>query len=318
MEKPTCKGRTKAVKKKFIEAEQPPSVQSRAKQGRLKSEFGLGPSLARILIILIVLSGPLYAESDPPLMQQILSGVPEADREVLVNDGELIRFQHGGFSATLMPNIGLGRLVAASLQNQKFSLGLEGLFFMPVSDLPNTWTSVPERERTLILYNILRSVSTLTGLEYYSASRKKMRLLFEESWVIANPKIPGEPLADPVLEALPEGPVFINDTMFIHQKDKSFASNESRMLSRARKDALSTTIINLTPLRYWGVFRIVQPEAMQTHLLAVPLQEGLLVYGVIAAETVDSKMFMAKAEASFTNRVKALAGWYMDRLREEF
>ena len=226
-----------------------------------------------ILLILMTLTSPVFGQSEPPSLTQVLAGVPAASRDELVADGSLIRFQHGGFSAELMPDVGLGRLADGKLQSKTLTLGLEGLFFMSVADLPDDWAIVPAREKALILYNILCSVNTLTGLEYYSASRKKMRLLFEESWVIADPDRPREALPDPLLEALPD-PVFINKTVFIHQKDKSFASNESRLTNRAREDAFSTSIINLTPLRYWGIFRVVQPESMQTHLVVVPVREA--------------------------------------------
>ena len=57
---------------------------------------------------------------------------------------------------------------------------------------------------------------------------------------------------------------------------------------------------------------------MQIHLIVVPVEEGLLMYGTISAKTLNVKAFLDRARDSFTNRVIALTGWYRARLDEEF
>ena len=167
-------------------------------------------------------------------------------------------------------------------------------------------------ERSLILYNILRSVSTLEGLEYFSASRGEMRLLFEESWAVAGLDS-DDPLPDPLVAAIPE-----EDSFLVHQKDKSFGKNLQEMTFRTRPDVFAVSIINQTPMRYMGLFKVVDPGNMQSHLIVVPVREGLLIYGTMSGRTREVKAFMDRARNSFTNRVIALTGWYRQRLTEEF
>jgi hypothetical protein len=57
---------------------------------------------------------------------------------------------------------------------------------------------------------------------------------------------------------------------------------------------------------------------MQIHLIVVPVEEGLLLYGTMSAKTLNVKAFHDRARNSFTNRVIALTGWYGTRLDEEF
>jgi hypothetical protein len=256
-------------------------------------------------------SAPSPAESAPAL-DDVLAALPAGDRAALLKDGELLKFHPEGVRPELLPETALTAAVARRIVEGELTIGIEGLFFTPAEELPASWALMDRDARELVLYNILRSVSTLQGLEYYSASRGEMRLLFEESWVIADPRSRGA-LPDPVVDRVPP-----EDVIFIHQKDKSFGSNESRMTFRAVPGAIWADIANLTPMRYMGIFRVADPENMQIHLISVPVREGLLVYGTMSARTRDVKAFADRARSSFTNRVIALTQWYRTRIGEEF
>jgi hypothetical protein len=49
---------------------------------------------------------------------------------------------------------------------------------------------------------------------------------------------------------------------------------------------------------------------MQIHLVIIPTDEGILFYGVTAADALNVSAFRKKANNSFYNRVKALYQWY--------
>ncbi len=248
-----------------------------------------------------------------PNLNDVLPSISEADRASLLSDGELLRFHPDGVSPGLLPNTDLTAGIARQIIAGDLNIGIEGLFFTGAGDLPSGYTNMTATDRELILYNIFRSVSTLQGLEYYSASRDEMRLLFEESWVIADVKKTKEALPDPLVNSIPG-----EETILIHQKDKSFGSNQSEMTFRSVSDAMAADLINISTMRYKGIFRVVDPENMQIHLIVVPVEEGLLMYGTMSAQTRNVKAFIDRARNSFTNRVIALTGWYKTRLVEEF
>jgi hypothetical protein len=265
-----------------------------------------------IIAILVSLTAlPLAAQQ--PSLDDVLPSISAADRSSLLTDGELLRFHADGMSPGLLPNTSLTATVARRLISGDLNIGIEGLFFTSADVLPSLFKSMPADERELILYNILRSVSTLQGLEYYSASRGEMRLLFEESWAISDPKNSKEALADPLVTAIPP-----RDSFFIHQKDKSFGNNQSEMTFLAGSDVFASDVINLSTMRYKGIIKVVDPGNMQVHLIVVPVEEGLLMYGTMSAQTRNVKSFIDRARDSFTNRVIALTGWYRARLEEEF
>ena len=266
-----------------------------------------------IITFIVLAAAVLNAHAEPPSLQDLLPALSSEDTQTLLGDGKLLRFHPDGMSPGLLPNTALTAAAARQLIAGDLNLGIEGLFFTPIEELPEGYASASDKERTLKLYNILRSVSTLTGLEYYSASRGRMRLLFEESWAISDLKTFREPLPDPLVSIIPAA-----DSLYIHQKDKSFATHQSKMTFTARPGAFSAAIVNITPLRYKGLIRVVNPGNMQTHLIVVPGREGLLIYGAMSARTRNVKLFLDRAQASFTNRIAALADWYTARLAKEF
>jgi len=246
-------------------------------------------------------------------LDEALISLDPARRKSLVEIGELQQFHSTRMSTQLLPSTPLSKFVSKEIAKAELSIGIEVLYFMPNSWFPPTYHRVSINERQLILYNILRSVSTLENLTYYSASRDKIRLLFEESWAIANLSNPKIALPDPIVEKIT--PL---DTILIHQKDKSFGSNQSKATYRSVGRDMSIAIENLTPMRYRGIIRVVNPGKMQIRIIVIPVQEGLLIYGAMAAKTLNVKSFLKRARASFTNRIIALTEWYLKRITEEF
>ena len=268
------------------------------------------PCAAVILLASVFCGGEAAAL---PVLAHVLPSLLPDDEMRLLEDGQFLRFHGKGFSPSLLPNTELTAAAARRIIGGGLNIGIEGLFFTPLEDLPPAYAAMDEARRRLRLYNILRSVSTLEGLEYYSASRGKMRLLFEESRAVADAGRPRDVLADPLVKSIPA-----EDSIILHQKDKTFASNRSTMRFRAEGEAFAAEIVNITPMRYKGLIRVADPGNMQTHLIVVPVREGIVIYGTMAARTRDVRAFLERARNSFTNRVIALTGWYRLRLGEEF
>ncbi|MDR0410203.1 MAG: hypothetical protein LBH18_07425, partial [Spirochaetaceae bacterium] len=107
----------------------------------------------------------------------------------------------------------------------------------------------------LRVLNTLSSISSLAGLQYYSASRKAMRVFYEESEVVNNPQEKA-PVADPLF-ADNAPPAF---TLYARQKDLTFGDNVYRYDYAVHDNALVFTQTNCTPLRY-GIIPVVPKEA---------------------------------------------------------
>lgn len=224
------------------------------------------------------------------------------------NDG-INRFYTSEGGALHLPAVSLSEdLLDASLAID-YSVGVETLYLIPWDKVSPGLTSLSENEFRLRIYNILRSVSNLEGIEYYSASRERMRTLFAECWAIDNPddrtRIP-----DPLVTAVPA-----EDTVYIHQKDLTFGKNLSRVEYQHENGNFRMGIVNLTTMTYM-LFPIVGKENMSMQILVIPGREGILFYGLNTVKVLDLPIFYKKMESSFTNRMIALYNWFLDELEE--
>ena len=152
---------------------------------------------------------------------------------------------------------------------------------------------------------ILCSVESQTGLEYWSASRGKMRTLYESVY-----KIDDESSRKPV--DIPSGAEAAtlepgrSLEFLAFQKDTSFGANVYRYALRRGDKSLSLESENLTVIRYL-MLPFVSPGKMQSRLWVIPCREGLLLYFTM---TIQSINFAAeRVFESAGNRALALLGW---------
>lgn len=262
-------------------------------------------SILIAILTLIVL--PLSAESDLLSFDEMTSFLSRDEKTTLLNEGELTRFHFSTFDPLLLPPVDMSGDLRQQTKENDLNMGIEGLFLYKEFDL-EAYKSDPDKMK-LELYNILRSVSSLEGTQYYSASREEMRDLFVESWMIPDLDSPKEKMDDPLVSSIPS-----RDSIFIHQRDKSFGKHESEMEFFYDSPVIRTVIINRSPMHYKGFIKVINPGQMQIHLLAIPTDQGLLFYGISAADTLNIKAFRERANNSFYNRVKALYAWYISGL----
>jgi hypothetical protein len=154
------------------------------------------------------------------------------------------------------------------------------------------------------IYGLMRSFSTMKGIEYYSASRKAMRMLYEESYRIGD-ETGRSPLPDP--PAPSAGSIPATETILVYQKDLSFGANVYRFSFRSLPDGLLVQTVNLTWMSY-GIIPLVAPERFRSHLLLIPADDAIIFYSVSEADS--PALVRAKLEASLSNRAEALFRWF--------
>lgn len=207
-----------------------------------------------------------------------------------------------------LPRVALAGDLKKAAYKIDFSVGVETVYLIPWEDVSKQVKELPREEFSLRIYNILRSVSTLEGIEYYSASRGQMRTLFAECWAIRGPEDPMR-IADPLVASIPR-----QDSIYIHQKDLTFGKNISRVDYQSDGADVRMGIVNLTTMTYM-FFPIVGKENMSMQILVIPSREGILFYGLNTVKVLDLPIFYKKMESSFSNRMTALFSWFRGRLR---
>ena len=197
--------------------------------------------------------------------------------------------------------------IASSVKQLNPRLGLEARFFLP---LPKEVLRSSDFE--LRLYNILRSVSTMEGIEYYSASREQMRTFYEESYAVAGPE-GDRRIPDPLVDTIPR-----QDRLYVFQKDSSFGKNVQQLDYTFGGENVLVRMENMTTMFYNGLIPLVSDGNLLTFLVVHPEDRGVIFYGHLAVRVGALFGMEERAQQSFYNRVKALYDWFNSRVDEEF
>jgi len=252
------------------------------------------------IALLLLSSGLCPADSavEPLLQPQLYNR--------LLTEGELRNSLHGDSPPQLIPDVPARKAIEARIRELELSVGTEVL-----SVYTNEAADFDSAESRLRIYNILRSISTMQGIQYYSASRERLRTLFAESYVVDGPD--GEKrLPDPVVREIPP-----HSRLYVLQEDLTFGKNLYAMEFRYSGDYFLMDSTNLTTMHYF-FFPMVRPENSVTLILLIPAGEQLLFYGAVGARTMRLLGLERSREDSFYNRLKAIYGWFTERVGATF
>lgn len=258
------------------------------------------------LFLLLLIVTITISSNELKSINEILAFLSSEDLEILSESGELIKFHDEEFIPNNIPNTELKSTIKKKYKNSNFNMGIEALF------LHKTLITDTSQIDEILLksYNIINSISTLEGIEYWSNSRKRMRLLFKESWLIDGVDTTNK-IDDKQFSEIP-----LSGSILVHQKDSTFGSNISEISYNSAGDSVNMSINNLTDMWY-AIIKVVKKNEMNINLLIVPTREGLLFYGVTGAKTMKIKKIQNKAVKSLYNRIVSFNTWFSDQFAKE-
>jgi len=156
------------------------------------------------------------------------------------------------------------------------------------------------------LFNQLLAISTLTGIQYYSESRKAMRIFYESSTVIDDPARKN-PMPDPTFTVCPD-----SFALYARQKDLTFGDNIYRFEYHTGADIIFFSQENLSSMNL-SIIRAIGKNKFRTVLAIIDAGDSLLIYTAAMAKTASVPGMGDRIGASFTNRVKAILKWFVGR-----
>jgi hypothetical protein len=165
-----------------------------------------------------------------------------------------------------------------------------------------------DTQRTVI-FNQLVAIGTLTGIQYYSASRNIMRTFYEYSGVIDGAQTRNS-LPDPFFTQPPE-----TLTLFARQKDLTFGDNVYRYDYTAQ-DIIFFTQENVTALSI-GFIPVIGRGNLRSIMAVIDCGDSLLIYAVSMARAASLPGMGDRISSSLTNRAEALLDWFIARLDNE-
>jgi hypothetical protein len=168
-----------------------------------------------------------------------------------------------------------------------------------------------DNEQKTGLYNQLLAISTLAGIQYYSASRGAMRILFEYSSVIDGPDTK-RPLPDPVYSVPPA-----ELALYSRQKDLTFGDNIYRYNYAAAQNGIFFIQENVTALSY-SLVPAIGKGSLRSIMAVFDCDDVLLIYIASMAKAASLPGMGERIGTSFSNRAEAILKWFTGRVNLAF
>lgn len=247
---------------------------------------------------------PALSDVSVSQLQQYVPGITPAEARRLINGGEIMTDYSGGIDTRIAPTFSGRDAMVKDLQQTEANVGIELLF---ARQLPNGFRD--RKDFWLTLYNIMRSVSTLKGIEYYSADRHRMRIFYYDAYAIASPDQRNTPLPDPVVSTLPT-----ESHIYTYHKDSSFGNYVMDVgydvgPTTDEPEYIRMSLTNVTTM-FYTVVPVAQPRHLQLDLVVVPEGNTLLFYSNFIANAPNIFGLRDQIDISFSNRIKALFKWF--------
>lgn len=162
-----------------------------------------------------------------------------------------------------------------------------------------------EKDR-LDLLNNLAQIETISGVTYYSETRKKTTVLFDNVYRVA---AAGSTKALPSLnfEKLPESLSFV-----AHIHDVNFGSTWYSISITNAHDSIILTLANAKPLAYL-VMKAFEKNALIMRFIFFPVDEGLLAIGLCSASPGKTASSVVDVYSALEKRINAVQGWVSQR-----
>ncbi|HTX73850.1 MAG TPA: DUF6675 family protein [Rectinemataceae bacterium] len=207
---------------------------------------------------------------------------------------------------SLLPRLPSAQAIRAALAAEKPKVLVEALFLYP---RPAAAGDEARRLEYATLFGLMRRISTLRGIEYYSHSDKKMDVLYVDASRVSGPD-GRERLAD---EA-PPGPSSVpaSEELYALLQDQRFGTNVYKYRFRALGDAILVETTNETRMSY-GIIPVFSPGQLVMRLLVIPASDGIIFYVESGANAPG--FLRSRLGESFKNRAAALFGWFKSNFR---
>lgn len=156
--------------------------------------------------------------------------------------------------------------------------------------------------------SIVKSISTLKGLEYYSASKKETKLLYSDAYVTDKIKN-GKKLPDPINDETD------GKNVLVVLEDTTLGKNVyDYVFKQTDKEAcfFSSNCENL----YYGIIKVINADKMKVALTITDLGDCMVAYVVISADFFGFPGLHNKMYESFSNRADAMYKWFLNRIEK--
>ena len=233
----------------------------------------------------------------------VSEAVDKENLAVLKEKGKIDKtfFNKGNVAITLAPDTPLTKKALQKWPTAKGS----PVFVAEELYLLNKKTLNSDDTKATIDYasKVIRSISKMEGMQYYSHSDKKIETLYKECYCIKGAKdrirVPDD------VKGNAEGKV-----LYCYQNDNSFGKTNYRLEYHQDEKEVSACFINTTPI-YLGVIKGIDTDDMRINLVITDCGDSMLVYMLVQAKMPAVALFEKTMNDSFGARLDAIYKWFV-------
>jgi len=271
--------------------------------GLSKQAFLLGFLL--FFTALRVFAVPLENLVSPAHAQQLRASAGSRESNNLI-----IQTHFRNTAPVLMPrNSELQQIISTARNTLNPNIIVESLCLYRKPEKYHTDSDSWDNTQRTGVFNQTLALSTLTGIQYYSASRSEMRTFYEYSGVIDGPQTK-KPIPDPVYAQ----PVSL--TLHARQTDLTFGDNIYRYEYTSSKDAIVFTQENVTTLSV-GVIPVIGKGNLRSVMAIIDCGDSILIYAASMVNAFSVPGIRDRISNSFKSRAEAVVKWFSGRLERE-
>ena len=245
-----------------------------------------------------LVSAPLY---------ELKELFPESIADELLKTGRIQRSFYGesNVKLELCPSTDLCRAAASAWNKQNEPVFIVESLYL----LKKTQSEVQAEGEIGKISSVLRNLSTMQGIQYYSNSRKRWETLYTEVYTVNNPDERTK-IADPT-DKKADGLV-----SYVYQKDRSLSGCVYKFSYFEQAAQTSFRAENTEKIIYKG-FNILKPEAMLLCLNAVETEEHIVFYITVRADAAKIPLVSERLAKSYGSRADAIYNWCVSKYSEE-
>ncbi len=178
----------------------------------------------------------------------------------------------------------------------------ECLFYITKADLAKASGNSDADTSIAKVSQIIRSVSKMKGMEYYSNGDKRWETLYHEAYLIDSPNSRNR-IDDKIDE------VYDRQTLYCILDDNSFGSCVYRLDYRQQDDEVSILFTNAEKCKF-GPMTAVKENELKISLDIISQGDSYLIYMTLRARYPQIPLFKERLSKSFNARIDAIFKWF--------
>src|SRR5574344_1215159 len=260
-----------------------------------------GKIRAAVLISMLLYVSGLYAQEQKSTVYAAEDIISASVLKELKEKGGLVHtLEKGDSKLTLVPDTPLARKAVTFLSSSEGipSFVSENLHIISKAELLSKSKSGNQDASIEVVSKIMRSVSKMKGMVYYSNSKKRWDTLYSESYLIDSPETKKQ-IPDN-LDGSADGLL-----LYCYQKEHTFGDCIYQLDYSQTENEVSVQFMNLEPL-YYMFIRAAKAKNMGINLVVTDCGDSYAVYMVVHADIARISMLENHLVKSMNSRLDAI------------